>query len=191
MPKHSDEKILALIKRIIERDQRALAELYTLYSRLVFNLALYILQNRPLAEEITQDVFFDVWRNPERWNPKQGKFSSWLMMRTRFAAINHLRGEQNQPEREPVQLERISRLITSKSLIDDPKWDDGRLLRALLKQLPKEQVQVIFLAYFRGMSHTEIAKHLKLPEGTVKSRIRLGLQKLRDLWYDTVREMDS
>lgn len=174
-----------LLKRIAERDQKALAELYALYSKQVFNLALYIVQHRQEAEEITQDIFFELWRDTPRWDDSRGKFSSWLLSRTRLAAINRLR---NHPDVEHVQLERISRLLKSKSLMDDPLWDDGRLLRSLLKQLPKEQIQAIFLAYFRGMSHTEIAQALKLPEGTVKSRIRLGMHKLRELWYETVNQ---
>jgi RNA polymerase sigma-70 factor (ECF subfamily) len=180
-----------LMQRITNRDQQALAQLYALYGRAVFNLALYILRNRQAAEELTQDIFFEVWRAPDKWNTSKGSFSRWLLANTRLAAINRLRREQQLPDIEPLQLERISHLLPDRSPVDELNWDDNLLLRELLKQMPKEQTHVLFLAYFRGMSHTQIADMLKVPEGTVKSRLRLGLQKLRDLWYEASRRQET
>ena len=108
---------------------------------------------------------------------------SWLLTITRYTAIDRLRKEQRRPILDEVELDDLR--IGKRSMVDDPVWQDGRALRALMQQLPVEQVQVIELAFFEGMSHSELAEHLKLPLGTVKTRVRLGLHKLKTLWAET------
>ena len=116
----------------------------------------------------------------------RGRFTSWLLTVTRFAAIDRLRQHGRRPPEvefatgnpnEPIDLERL--LPT-----DHAAWERGQHLRLLLAELPVEQRQAIELAYFGGMTHTELAEHLGLPLGTVKGRLRLGLEKLRALWLD-------
>ncbi|MEP7293442.1 MAG: sigma-70 family RNA polymerase sigma factor [Chloroflexota bacterium] len=171
-----------LVRRLIAQDQSALSELYQQFSGLVYSIALRVVQNPSMAEEVTQDAFLKVWHQPSSWDPQRGKFVSWLLTITRYTAIDMLRKEQRRPVQDAVELDDLR--IGKMSLTDDPVWQDGRILRSLLERLPQEQVQVIELAFFEGMSHSEMAEHLHLPLGTVKTRVRLGLQKLKALWAE-------
>jgi RNA polymerase sigma-70 factor (ECF subfamily) len=166
-----------LMFRLTERDQSALSELYDQFSRLVFSIALRVVQNPMLAEEITQDTFLKLWHQPGSWDPERGKFVSWLLTITRYTAIDRLRKEQRRPLQHAVELDEVR--LGRHGWSDDDTWLDARLLRAHMQRLPKEQLEVIELAFFQGMTHSEMSEHLGLPLGTVKTRIRLGLQKLK------------
>jgi RNA polymerase sigma-70 factor (ECF subfamily) len=166
-----------LMGRLIERDQSALSELYDQFGRLVFSIALRVVQNPMLAEEITQDTFLKLWHQPASWDPDRGKFVSWLLTITRYTAIDRLRKEQRRPLHHAVELDEVR--LGKRGHIDDEPWLDARLLRAHIQRLPQEQLEVIELAFFEGLTHSELAERLGLPLGTVKTRIRLGLQKLR------------
>ena len=173
-----------LVRRLIERDETALSELYQHYGGLVYSIALRVVQNATMAEEVTQDTFLKVWHQPESWDPERGKFVSWMLTITRYTAIDRLRKEQRRPLQNAVELDDMR--IGSRGAVDDPLLQDGQLLRSLLERLPQEQVQVIELAFFQGMSHSEMAEYLALPLGTVKTRVRLGLQKLKSLWLEVM-----
>jgi RNA polymerase sigma-70 factor, ECF subfamily len=188
MPNLAPSDDSQLIQRIINRDESALLELYDRSHQAVFNLARYILRNDTQAEEVTQDVFFQIWRWPERWNPERGRLMTLILSITRYSAIDRLRREKRQSPLPPASLDKIADYLGRPSQMDDPGRDNGQLLRSLLKQLPQEQLLVIQLAFFRGMTHSEIAEQLKIPVGTVKSRIRLGLEKLKALWLEAVKE---
>jgi RNA polymerase sigma-70 factor (ECF subfamily) len=175
-----------LVQQIADRDQEALSALYTRYSKPVFNLALYVLQNRTLAEEITQDVFFLLWQSPNKWNPDKGALGSWLLSVTRYMGIDRLRMEKSRRTDTAEPLDAIAERLDIKSALVSP--EDTTLLRSLLKRLPKDQREVLFLSYFRGMKNQEIARQLNTPEGTVKSRLRLSLGKLREWWHEEVNE---
>jgi RNA polymerase sigma-70 factor (ECF subfamily) len=157
-------------------------ELYQMYGSLVYGLALRVLQNPGIAEEVTQDIFLKVWQQPERWNPALGQFSSWLLTITRNAAIDRLRKERHAPVQSMDYLEPVSR---SQGI--DSQWFDGQVLVNLLEQLPVEQRQLIELAFYQGFTHSELAERLRLPLGTVKTRLRMGLQKLKNLWEKNVK----
>jgi RNA polymerase sigma-70 factor (ECF subfamily) len=166
-----------LLRRIARRDQDALSELYNRYCNLVYSLAFHTLQNSVLAEEVTQDTFIKVWKQPDRWNPDYGKFSSWLLTVTRHTAIDRLRREQRQTPQLILLLENVP-----DEAEDGYFWNEeeaGKELRILINQLPVEQAEVIRLAFFKGMTHSQIAEVLNLPLGTVKTRVRLGLSKLK------------
>lgn len=169
-----------LIERIKMQDQAALTELYEAYGGFVYNMAMHVLRNEAAAEEVTQDIFFQIWRKPDSWDPDKGRLSSWLLAATRYKSIDRLRREERRPIRQSISLDDLAHLLTSHETVGEE--DSGRLLRELLKELPAEQRQVINLAFFRGMTHGEIAEHLQLPLGTVKGRVRLALEKLRDGW---------
>jgi RNA polymerase sigma-70 factor, ECF subfamily len=176
-----------LMNRIAQRDQGAMAELYQHYGHLVYGLAFRILQTRELAEEITQDTFLTVWNHPERWSPARGMLSSWLLTVSRYKAIDRIRREQRRPDMQASPLN--EELVYSEALPqpDDTRFEEGRLIRTFLSQLPPEQRQVIELAFFQGMTHTTMAQLLNIPLGTVKTRLRLGLQKLRMLWEASIQ----
>jgi RNA polymerase sigma-70 factor (ECF subfamily) len=168
--------IQALLRRIARQDETALAVLYAEYSTPVYSLALYVLRNPALAQEVMQDTFMKVWNNPHAYDPGKGQFSSWLLTVTRHTAIDRLRQEIRHTGKD-VPLE-------DNLLVDDEaalSAHDAEKLRDLLRELPPEQCTVIQLVYFRGYTHSELADHLGVPLGTVKTRLRLGLQKLKGL----------
>jgi RNA polymerase sigma-70 factor (ECF subfamily) len=171
-----------LMSRITARDQAALAELYDSCSSAVYSLAYRILGNAVFAEEITQDTFLTVWTQPERWRHERGSLVGWMLTIARNAAIDRLRKEERRPLKGALDLDALLELIGSRSEMDDPAWSDAEVLRACLEGLPTEQAQAIQLAFYQGMTHEEMAQSLRLPLGTVKTRVRLGLQKLRACW---------
>jgi RNA polymerase sigma-70 factor (ECF subfamily) len=179
-----------LMARISHRDQQALSELYQSYGSAVYGLALRVLRNEGLAEEVTQDTFLKLWHQPERWDADKGKLIVWLLTITRHAAIDRLRREQRAPEVAGVPVEDLAGVLGNPSLVDEPDWQNNRLMMSLMQQLPSEQSQVVEMAFYQGYTHSDIAERLSLPLGTVKTRLRLGLQKLKSLWLVATRDED-
>lgn len=180
----SDE---ALVQCIARHDQTALSQLYDRYGTPVYSLVLRIVQDAKLAEEATQDTFVKVWRNPERWDPDKGRFVSWLLTVARYTAIDLLRAELRQVTAHASSLDG-THIKPGTDPVDNPALNDNRLLYALLDELPPEQAQLVRLGFFQGMTHKQLAETLNLPLGTVKTRVRLGLQKLRVLWLEATRQ---
>jgi RNA polymerase sigma-70 factor (ECF subfamily) len=176
------QDLIALVERIIQRDESALTELYALYGQGVYNMAMRVLNNEAAAEEVTQDIFFQVWQQPESWDPAKGRLQSWLLMAARYRAIDRLRREQRRPSMNAIALDDLAQILGSSDSVGDARRDNVELLRSLLAALPKDQREAISLAYFRGMTQAEIAEKLGLPLGTVKGRVRLGLEKLKEGW---------
>ena len=171
-----------LLQRVAAGDSDALLSLHQRYVNLVYSMALRVLGDPHLAEEVTQDVFLKLWQKSQRYDPQRGSFSTWLLSVTRFAAIDRLRREGRHPTASLQARERIT--MASQDWTGQAAWEQGWHLRMLLDQLPTEQRELIELVYFGGMTHRDLAEHLNLPLGTVKSRLRLGLQKLRELWLE-------
>jgi RNA polymerase sigma factor (sigma-70 family) len=171
----SDSELLQLIAN---RNQDALSELYQRYCNLVFSLAFHTLQNTDLAEEVTQDVFIKIWERPNQWDSSVGKFSSWLLTVTRYTAIDKLRKELRHSDKLIELVETIPNEIEGGFMGDDQNEDKD--LRIFMDQLPINQAQIIQLAFFRGMTHQQMASALGLPLGTVKTRLRLGISKLKN-----------
>jgi len=180
----SDEGIL--LQRVAAGDSDALLALHKRYANLVYSVAWRVLRDVGLAEEVTQDVFMKLWQRSQRYDAGRGRFAAWLLSVTRFAAIDRLRLEGRRrlllepPEREPDDMGWLEQLLPT----DHASWERGQHLRLLVEQLPAEQRQVVDLAFFGGLTHSELAEYLGLPLGTVKGRLRLGLEKLRALWFD-------
>jgi RNA polymerase sigma-70 factor (ECF subfamily) len=171
-----------LMSQIAARDQSALAELYDTCGTAIYNLAYRVLDNTVFAEEITQDTFLIVWTQPERWRRERGSLVGWMLTIARNAAIDRLRKEERRPLRGALDLDD---LLERLGMGDDaPDWNDSETLRTCLEGLPVEQAQAIQLAFYQGLTHDEMATKLRLPLGTVKTRVRLGLQKLRACWGD-------
>ncbi len=182
----SEQEDVQLLQAIGRGDQEALLVLHRRYVNLVYSMAWRVLQDVGLAEEVTQDIFLKLWRKGHQYDAARGRFSSWLLSVTRFAAIDRLRREGRQPR--PAELgtgdddnsDALERLLPT----DHASWERGQHLRLVLAQLPPDQRQIIELAYFGGLTHSELAEYLGLPLGTVKGRLRLGMEKLRFLWLD-------
>lgn len=170
-------EIEALLRRIEHGDEAALAVIYAHFSTPVYSLVMQILRNTVLAQEVTQDTFLKVWQNPKAWNPEKGQFSSWLLTTARYTAIDRLRREMRHT-RMDVEL---AGDIAAAEEEEKPSHAEVQQLYALLGELPSEQRQVVELAYLKGLKHSELAQRLGIPLGTVKTRLRLGLKKLRGL----------
>ena len=175
------------MQHIRQAEQSALMLLYARHSSAVYGLALHILRDPGLAEEVTQDTFLKVWNQADRWDPDKGKLSSWLLTVTRHTAIDRYRKLQRRPAVTEL-FEEAELGLGQMALVDTQQWADGHLLARLLEQLPPEQAHLVQLAFYQGMSHSELAESLHLPLGTVKTRLRLGLQKLKVLWQEAVTE---
>lgn len=173
-----------LMRRIEQQDQSALAQLYERYGRPVYSLTYRVLQNAALAEEATQDTFMKVWKQSTRWDSHKGALTSWLLTIARYTAIDRLRQEQRQTAPQTVSLDSIVSPEAVEGQPEDAILRDGVVLRHLLTQIPQEQAQVIEMGFFQGLTHTELAERLEQPLGTIKTRARLGLQKLRALWNE-------
>jgi len=170
-----------LIGRIVGRDQRALAEFYDQTCALVFGLVRRILQNPSLAEEITLDVYSQVWREADRYDPARGAPATWLLMMARTRAIDCLRSLGNSANERPLD--------AAKSISDGCPDTEEILManerceavRSALASLTSVQREMIELSYYSGLSHSEIAVRIGQPLGTVKSHIRMAMTRLRDL----------
>jgi RNA polymerase sigma-70 factor, ECF subfamily len=180
---HDDRSLMRLI---LQHDQTALSQLYERYGTRVFSVAYRVLQSRYLAEEATQDTFLKVWRQQTTWDPDKGRLLNWLLVVARYTAIDHLRREQRLAASVDASLDELPEPMAEGGRPED--IHDRHHLYALLAELPDEQRQLIDLAFFQGMTHRELAERLNLPLGTVKTRVRLGLQKLRGLWLQAERE---
>jgi RNA polymerase sigma-70 factor (ECF subfamily) len=161
--------------------------LYDRYNRLIFSLALNIVGDRPTAEEITLDVFTQVWKKAEQYRPERAKVSTWLTTITRNRSIDELRRRGSRPERHSVDWFQITpdKISTESNLeeIADTSFLRERVQSAI-SQLPADQREALQLAYFNGYTHRQIAEILDQPLGTVKTRIRLAMIKLRKILLD-------
>jgi RNA polymerase sigma-70 factor (ECF subfamily) len=175
-----------LLRQIAQGRRKAFEEFHEKYNRLVFRIALAILGDTPLAEEVTLDVFVRVWQRADTYHPERGKGSSWLVAITRHHAIDMLRRQRANPETNAVILEEITQTAKPEEHLEKQVEDSlqmKRVRQAFYELLP-EQRQVLTLAYFKGYTHSQIAMLLNEPLGTVKTRIRTGMQKLRQILKD-------
>ena len=171
-----------LIEAICERDRHALEALYTRYSGPVYSLAMHMLRDPGAAEEVAQDTFFNVWRRAGSYKAPRGSVKSWLFRIAHNRTIDELRKRKRHYDRIRHGVDLTNR--PSESRDGDPSeyataQFEGSRLKDALTTLRPEQREVLVLAYFGGMTHSEISKRLDQPLGTVKTRIRLGIRKLR------------
>lgn len=173
----------ALIEQIKRRDQEAMVTLHSRYADLMFSIAYRVLEDSLTAEECVQDAFMKVWQSAGQYDTQRGTLVAWLIGITRNVAIDRLRQRGRQIPAPQQQLPDESETEMAYNLPND--WQDRERangLRFAVQSLPAEQRQVIELSYFGGMSQSDISETLSLPLGTVKTRMRLGMQKLRDAW---------
>lgn len=159
----------------------ALAELYDRHGRLVYSLALRVLRDQGDAEDVVQDVFSQAWRQASRYESSRGPVVAWLMNLARSRAIDRLRSRRARPETGADDAE-VARMPDLAPPIDDQLAlsDQAERVRAAVEQLSLLQRVAIELAFYEGLTHVEIAERLELPLGTVKTRIRQGLSKLKE-----------
>jgi RNA polymerase sigma-70 factor (ECF subfamily) len=191
----------ALVAAVARADPRALELIYERHSRGVYSLALRLLGDGPAAEEVVQETFLKLWRQPEAYQPSRGRLFAWLLGVAHHRAVDLLR------RRQLEERHRLAPVSTSESLVelldnlglasadDDPQARLGNLeqriaLERALGRLPAEQRLALELAYYRGLTQAQIAAYLVEPLGTIKTRMRLALQQLRkapelsELWSE-------
>ncbi len=171
-----------LVIRLLQKDVSAFEQLYDRHSRAVYSLVLRILQQAGTAEEVVQDVFLQLWRNAERYDASRGPFIPWLLTLARNRALDKLRLKSERQRRREDQTEELPSVATASPEFEK-QFDEKRRaekVRILMDLLNPQQRKAIELAYFEGLSHSEIAEALKEPLGTVKSWIRNGLLRLKE-----------
>lgn len=182
----SDKSDVDLIRLIAEGREEALSKLYDRYNRLVYSLAIYILEDPQTAEEVTQDVFVRIWENAGSYRMERAQVSTWLTSIARHRAIDVLRRQGVRPEGYSVTWDDLIPAEVPKLDGGNPEdAADQSLLRDRVQQairaLPAEQQAALKLAFFYGYSHSQIAAQLGEPLGTIKTRIRMAMQKLRGI----------
>lgn len=184
VPKTKDmlENGEAIWYRLCEGDSSAMGELYDAIGSAMFSLSFRILNDRWEAEEVVQDVLTNLWKNPTAYSPERGKLHSWLFTYTRNRSIDRYRSRRRRKDNEEmdeVTLNTRADPVAADAGKHAESSDDQVALRQALTHIGEKQRHVLELSFFKGMTHAEIALDTGLSLGTVKSRIRLGLDKLR------------
>lgn len=172
-----------LMQRLEFRDLAAFRTLFARYGNLVYSTTYRVLRDPHLAEDMVQEIFLRLWRKPESYTPSRGRFATWLTSVSRNRAVDEVRSRNRRYRHETASPEQREREVPAPDT-EDPAFsaelaDQRRIILTALSNLPDEQRKTIELAYFGGFTQQEIAEMLDQPLGTVKTRIRLGMQKLR------------
>jgi RNA polymerase sigma-70 factor, ECF subfamily len=177
-----------LLVQIAQRDQGALSTLYDRYARIIYAIAFRSLRSAEESEEVVLDVFAQVWRIADRYDPRKSRGDTWIFMLARSRILDRLRKLQRRTPSSGEVLDIAEIQVSSSSVdpLDAAVVSERRdQVRAVLDQIPDEQRLVLELAYYQGLSHSEIAQSTGISLGTVKTRIRLGLSKLRSALGDS------
>ena len=170
------------MQRIVAKDKDALNLLYSRYVTPIYSMALHMLKQPPLAEEVTQDVFLNIWLKAASFNAERGQPRSWIMSVAHHRVVDVIRSRRRTATMtDPEGYETLERLPSGGASVESQvqqNLDRERIMRALAT-LPDSQREVILLAYFEGYSQSEMAEFLSEPLGTIKTRVRLAMQKLR------------
>jgi RNA polymerase sigma factor (sigma-70 family) len=180
----SDEALVALAAR---SEQSALAELYDRYGRPAYGLAVRVLRDEALAEDAVQEAFLTLWRTAARFVPERGKASTWILTLVHRRAVDLVRREER---RRADPLEGVAEPVGG-GAADEEAWLrlQRERVQVALRQLPDQQREALELAYYGGFTQSELAERLGQPLGTIKSRMFMGLSRLRELLGDPGMEM--
>ena len=177
--KYSETKDTELLPKIAEKDLSAFDEIYTRFSQVVYNLSYKVLNNKNDAEEVVQEVFLQIWNKASNYDKVRGAVSTWIINITRSRAIDKFRSLKNVRNTSFLDND-ILDLIAPKIFIIEDASERKNIIKNALEQIPADQKDVIDKVYFEGATHIEAADILKIPVGTVKTRLRLGILKLRE-----------
>jgi RNA polymerase sigma-70 factor, ECF subfamily len=181
-----NDELAALIKSLAGGDQSAMTTLYDSTSRLIYGLVLRILNEASTAEEVLLDVYMQVWRQASHYDATRGAPLAWLTTIARSRAIDRLRsGSHERHFKQPLESAAMTTATGASAEDFTVASEMQKLVREALDTLPAEQREVIELAYYGGLSHSEIAVKLGQPLGTIKTRTRLGMMKLREALKST------
>lgn len=185
-PKPDPERLIQLLQSVALGDERAFAELYAVSSANLYGVLLRILRRPDWAEEALQDCFLKIWQRSETYLPERGPALTWLMSLARYRALDLLRMRRSEPavQIELSAAEEIAPLKFVSANPTDEAWmlenEGSQGLSACLRTLRDEERQCLLLVYYEGYTHLELARLLGLPLGTIKSRVRRGLARLRE-----------
>jgi RNA polymerase sigma-70 factor, ECF subfamily len=168
------------LRAVAAGDEQALAALYDRYRLILFGLILRILHSQPEAEDVLQEVFLQVWRRAADFDETRGRPFTWLVTLARSRAIDRLRSTSARARTADEAARAVPESI-SDAASDAVKSEQGEIVRRALSELPDEQRRPLLLAYFEGLTQTEIAERTGTPLGTIKTRMRSGMMKLREL----------
>jgi RNA polymerase sigma-70 factor (ECF subfamily) len=170
------------LRQIALGDERAFASLYDESSTLIYSIARRMLSDAADAEEIAMDVYSYVWRSASTWDGSRGSVSAWLIMLCRSRCIDRIRSRVSRAQTElPMPSVHSEHLTWSKAYVSDAGLYDKTVVLRALERLEPDQRGLLELAFFSGFTHTELAERLQLPLGTVKTRVRAAIMRLRDL----------
>ena len=186
---HAEDR--QLIEAICSSDRAALEALYARYSGPVYSLAMHMLRDAGAAEEVAQDTFFNIWRRANSYKAPRGSVTSWLFSIAHNRTIDELRKRKRDYNRIRHGVDLTNKATESRE--HDPteyvtSQFEGIRLKDALTTLRPEQREVVVLAYFGGLTHSEISRHLDQPLGTVKTRMRLAIKKLRNVLEPQIQE---
>lgn len=187
IPATGAEEEKALLEKIAHQDDQALSLLYDRYARLLYSIVFSIVKKKEEAEDILQDVFLQVWTKALSFDSSKGNVYAWLVTMTRNKAIDRVRSKQFQTMKNASQETDTSTLSDSEqntALDAVMLMERSSKIKDALNAIPQEQKETIQLAYYTGLTQTEISQKLNVPLGTVKTRVRQGMQKLRGLLKD-------
>jgi RNA polymerase sigma-70 factor (ECF subfamily) len=182
-----------LISRVAQGEAEALEVLYDRYSRVVYSFALRIVGDPLIAEELLQEVFFRAWQQGKAFRESRGAFVTWLLSITHNMAIDEVRKRRRRPQKadseEPETV--LAGVPDTSQDVEGEVWLSSlrATIEAAMSQLPSAQRETIELAYFQGLTQREIAERLGEPLGTIKTRMRLGIQKLREQLGDQLGDL--
>jgi RNA polymerase sigma-70 factor (ECF subfamily) len=182
IPEQAQISDVELLHAIKDGDEQALASLYDRYRLILFGLILRILHSQSEAEDVLQEVFLQVWQRASNFEEARGRPFTWLVTLARSRAIDRLRslGSRDRTANEAGREAEVTG--ETRDAVDDAiRSEQGETVRRALAALPDEQRSTLVLAYFEGLTQTEIAERLGAPLGTVKTRMRSGMIKLREL----------
>jgi RNA polymerase sigma-70 factor, ECF subfamily len=177
----ADEDLISLVEA---NDAQAFATLYDRHSRAAYSLAYRMMGERHSAEDLVQDAFLKVWRAATSYRAERGSVRTWLLSIVHNRGIDQLRSSASRRRMQDKVEASAPRFQPSEAFAESWRNAQREQVREALRSLPKEQLQVLELAYFSGYTHVEIAELLDLPLGTVKGRMRLGLKKVKD-YFDS------
>lgn len=177
--KYSSIKESELLPKIANNDEEAFSELYNRFSQVVYNLSFRVVKNKSDAEEVVQKVFIQIWNKAENYDQSRGAVSTWIMNITRSRAIDKIRSLKK--IRSTISMDdTFLQFISQKGFIIEDANEKREIIKKALAAIPADQKTVVETIYFEGYTHTEAAKELNIPVGTVKTRLRLGILKLRE-----------
>lgn len=187
-PEQAQTTDVDILRAIAGGDEQALSALYDRYRLILFGLILRILHSQPEAEDVLQEVFLQVWRRASDFDEARGRPFTWLVTLARSRAIDRLRSLGSR-DRTAQEAARDVPESISDAAEDAVKSEQGEIVRRALQELPEEQRRTLLLAYFEGLTQSEISERLNTPLGTVKTRMRSGMMRLRELLGDRMKDL--